>query len=258
MKLHIPEILNNDVFLTSKINCKWNKDIASEIYTNSENEKFSIAINKISNKAMIGLTAAIAEWALWRLNESQKEKGLDLSMYFQVIESHWAGAIDKNYFYDWTYNDNNKEGVVAGALWIILRYLQRIRRWYLEGSYFITDDAAILVTLTRYLIPKSQKGKFDTWLTGCLTTLSMLYPARYDTKELDYDEYQDEFYDSTDELPVPRELFFSAEFDYKKMNLHKLINDFLSHSDYQENEFLSKPDEMIKNSFKGTPYIYTN
>lgn len=70
------------------------------------------------------------------------------------------------------------------------------------------------------------------------------------------DEYEEKSYDSSEELPIPRQFFWDEDFDYKMTDNSKLLNVFLSSISYKDDPFINSPEKMIKAGFQGTPYKY--
>jgi len=63
-------------------------------------------------------------------------------------------------------------------------------------------------------------------------------------------------YDSTAEPVIPRNFYWDVDFDYRTADNTSIINGYLSGLDYRNNQFLSSPETMIEEGFKGTPYKY--
>lgn len=256
MILNVPNLLNNKQYLEASLNFKWNAKISLKIFPKSENDKFIDIINKISHKAKIGLAAALGEWVIWQMYQHKINQNESMDKEFKILETYWAGAIDKYYFNNKQYGLNNEDNSKMNeTLYITLASMKYLQISYIKSSYFVGLGFAPLVNLINYITPN--KILFENWLSDSLKRLVRTFPAVYDPSTLNNFDYEDEKYDSTPEFPVPREFFFQPDFDYQTADIPQLLNNFLSQLDYNNNEFLSKPEEMLEKGFAGTPYVYT-
>ena len=116
---------------------------------------------------------------------------------------------------------------------------------YSKGNIYLAEELVNQAELARHIIPK--KKAFTDWFTDVLRRLSATFP-----RGEEYDR-ESEFYDASDEVPVPRE-FFNASFEYSKKVADSALASFLSGLDPAANPYLATPEEMKVAGFEGTPY----
>ncbi|QBH97023.1 hypothetical protein EKN56_11830 [Limnobaculum zhutongyuii] len=247
--LVIPKILESQFLIESDLNYEWEKEHCRMYYIEYINDKLSHALWQLNHKSTVGLATALAEWILWRLSLSSNNPFIQE---FNEIEAMWAGLISKDYIFDSLYKGKKDSDKVMGPLWVTLKCMEDVRFSYIEGKIFINEKLSALAAIARLVTPESQF--FDNWIANCIKKAIVLFPAEYDRAECNDPS---ERYNSSHELPIPREFFFDFDFDYLTANVNKLLTDFISSLDYTVNDFLNPPEVMINNGYVGTPYIYT-
>lgn len=246
--LVIPKILESCFSVNDELNYHWNEKTSSDYYFNYINEKLSKALWSLNHKATVGLATALSEWVLWRLIKVSKQ---DLSWEITAIEAMWAGIIDKHYIKEWNYESDIQIDKVKGPLWVVLNCMDDIRYNYLEGDIFINAKVSTIAAIARLITPDTLL--FDDWLTSCVKKSAKLFSVEYDRNECNN---PNEYYNSSHELPIPREFYFDPAFDYSTENVDELLAAFVSSLDYKKNEFLNSPEVMIENGYTGIPYEY--
>lgn len=245
--LKIPNLLNSPDFTEANLSYKWDENLPHYLYREAKDDRLNDLFIQMNHKSSLGLAAAMGEWIFWRLH-----KFIDLKGAISTIEPLWAGLIDKRYIVDWGYDCNFESDNLRGPKWVALIALEDTRSYYLSGNYFINTTMDKLALLARHITP--DPNMFDTWLIDCIKRCIALFPTTYDRRGVSGSEKH--YYDSSNEPPIPREFYFSPEFEYDKSNIPKLLNDYLSSLSWQENDFLSPPDDMKNRGFIGTPYQY--
>ncbi|MDR2948756.1 MAG: hypothetical protein LBV71_06060 [Prevotella sp.] len=250
--LTIPKILDTPEFLDAPLGYKWDKNSAGYYSVDAENEKIVDALWQLNHKATYGLATALGEWIYWR-----SSKYINKETTLLALEAQWAGLVHYLYGVNWKFGNEYISTPVDGPFWAMMTCMQDCRESYMTGDYFINSKTDNLAILARHISP--DKEFFDTWLNNILHTSSNLFPARYDRQEIfeNMDDYEDKYYDSTDEPAIPRQFFWEPDYSFENEDNVKLINDFLSNLDYKNNTFLSSPRSLLKRNFKGTPYIRT-
>ncbi|MBC1374390.1 hypothetical protein HCB45_15025 [Listeria sp. FSL L7-0091] len=249
--LKIPDILNSPSFYDAKLDYKWNSNMRYDWDEKVSNQKLFHIFLKLNHKASIGMAAALAEWVYWRLHTKD-----DIDILEKHIETLWASIIDKRYVKKWEYDfipgENDK---VHGVKTIALESLERSNRNFLDGAYNISAELDGQAMLARYICP--DKKLFDSWLESCIRKLIPLFPIEYDRDNPSaYNDDEDPYYDSSHEQPIPREFFFSSDFDYTPRNTQVALDNLLSNLSYTNNELLNTPETMLAEGFIGTSYRY--
>lgn len=249
--LTIPNILNSDEFLNTPLNYDWNGGSSSFYVVDAQNEKIGRALWLLNHKATLGIATALGEWIFWRLSSYTDRPKVN-----QILEAHWAGVINKHYFFNWAFEEEYLSDVLEGPTWAMLSCLQYPRTIYFQGGFFINKKVSNLAMLARHIT--SNKKFFDDWFSHILAKSSKLFPAQYDRQEIldNYDNYEDEIYDSSQEPAIPRDYYWKKDYSFEKINNVNTINNFLNSLNYEESEFILKPKEMIGEGFDGIPYKY--
>lgn len=253
MNLVLPEFLIETNYEDSKLDYKWNSNIEDKITTVAPT-KIADAVVKLNHKAMMGMATVLAELVFWRLHRFCEKEAQDLTDYTDFIEAAWAGIINKNYLAveisPLEYSDNKAQVV----LYNVDALLRPIANRYVKGSYFMQQFIAHLAAIVRHISPN--KELFDAWLIEHLDKSAELFPAQYNARKLILKRatYQNEVFDSSAEPPIPREFYFSSNFDYQTADIAALNQAYLDRLDYESNPYLNSPETMLKNGFTGTPY----
>ncbi|XKM12637.1 hypothetical protein RCS94_06320 [Orbaceae bacterium ac157xtp] len=249
--MKIPTILNHPEFLDAPLNYKWEDKTSTFYYVDAHNENIGKALWSLNHKATFGVATALAEWIFWRLSAHIKP-----IMINQSLESQWAGIIDKHYLIDWNFDKEYQSNPVQGPIWVMLKCIQYPREAYVNGYIFINKKIPNLAMLARHISP--DKKLFDEWLSHILKKSAHYFPAQYSYEEIlkDLKNHEGDIYNSTREPAIPRAFFWDLDYDFDKADNHKIINEFLSSLNYQDNQFLIKPRQMIEEGFMGTPYKY--
>lgn len=246
--LVMPKILKSHFSINDELNYEWDKEKCGIYYHEYINEKLSRVLWSLNHKATVGLATALSEWILWRLTLSNQN---EFTQDFNSLEAIWVGLVDKKYIID-LLGKRKKEGdKVMGPLWVTFKCMEDVRYNYIEGKMFINEKVSSLAAIARLVTPDS--GFFDNWLSNTIKKAVELFPAEYYRGECNDLR---ERYDSSGELPIPREFYFDPAFDYSTENVDTLLTDFLSSLDYKNNEFLNSPEVMIENGYIGIPYEY--
>ncbi|XKM12642.1 hypothetical protein RCS94_06345 [Orbaceae bacterium ac157xtp] len=250
MTKQAPSILNNDDFLNSDINVKWGKDSKGYFLFKVQNEKLLDIVLTLNHKAIIGLTAALSEWIFWRISKIFSIESITLN-----TDVLWLGQIDKRYINNSQYGNEQKEDIYDDILWVLFGCLDEIRYNYTIGSYRIIYRVVNLAMLARYITPNP--SVFDTWLADVLKRATKLFPAQYNRQDVrDHPKKYPEFYDSSNEPPIPREFFFEPDFDYETANIDELLSAFMQKVDHSNPLYFKPAKEMIAEGFVGIPYVY--
>lgn len=249
MKYIVPEILNNEKFLKSKIDVKWDKDSKGYFLFKVQNEKLIDIVLKLNHKAIMGLSAALSEWAFWRINDVYPVEST-----IPATDAVWLGLIDKCYINNSTYKGDTQD-IYDDILWVVCGCLDAIRYNYTTGSYRIIYRVINLAMLVRYITP--DQSIFDSWLSDRLEQAIKLFPAQYDSRDvLSHPEKYPESYDSSNEPPIPREFFFEPNFKYETANIDELLATFIQKVDHSDPLYFKPAEKMVKEGFIGTPYVY--
>ncbi|MBC2215137.1 hypothetical protein HCA87_06085 [Listeria welshimeri] len=250
--LKIPDILNNPSFYDAELDYKWSSKMVIDWEEKIFNEKLFNLFLKLNHKASIGMAAALAEWIYWRLH---KKDNIDTLL--QHIETLWVDLIDKRYVKKWQYDFIPTErDKIHGVKTIAIESLERSNRNYLNGRYNISAELDGQAMLARYICP--DKKLFDSWLESCIRKLIPLFPVEYDRSSKSKPEKNGKpYYDSSHEQPIPREFFFSPDFEFTSKNTQEALDNFLINLSYKDNDLLNTPETILAEGFKGTPYRYT-
>ncbi|MBC1251736.1 hypothetical protein HB765_03825 [Listeria welshimeri] len=249
--LKIPDILNNPSFYDAELDYKWSSDMRYEWDEKVSNSKLFNIFLKLNHKASIGMAAALAEWIYWRLHKKD-----DIYILSKYIKTLWADIIDKRYVKKWEFEFNpDEDDIIHGVKTVAIESLERSNRNYLNGRYNISAELDGQAMLARYICP--DKNLFDTWLEECIRKLIPLFPVKYDRDNpSEYNKDDDPYYDSSHEQPIPKEFFFSPDFELTSKNTQEALDNFLINLSYKDNNLLNTPETMLAEGFIGTPYRY--
>ncbi|XKM12641.1 hypothetical protein RCS94_06340 [Orbaceae bacterium ac157xtp] len=250
MTIQIPSILNNESFLIDESLIPWDETKIDYFTYNVQNEKLVDLLWKLNHKATFGLATALSEWIFWRFNKTR-----NVSSVMRPVEAMWLGIINKQYMINWDYSGAKGDFTFANIVWVVFNSQLYIRDNYIKGDYQIQFRVMNLAMLARYITPN--KSLFDNWFSDCLARLVQLFPAQYDRGDvMNHPKNYPEFYDSSLELPIPREFFFESGFDYEKTDIDGLLSQFMAQVDHSNPTFFRTPEDMLKKGFVGIPYVY--
>lgn len=243
--LTIPKILDTPEFYDAPLSYKWKDSSAEFYYVDAKNDKVYEGIAKLNYKATLGMATALCEWVYWRvLNHTETPEPLAKV----GIESLWASVVDKQYSFTWHYGSGKYQTDPAnGAMYAMLKCIGgSIASYHTGNSVF--KDIDHLAMLARHIAP--DQSFFDQWFKRTLEKATELFPF------VETENNPASKYDCSLEPVVPREFFFDPDYDYETADNVKLINNFLSSIDYENNKALNNPKKMIEQGFQGTPYKY--
>jgi hypothetical protein len=210
----------------------WNEEQALEPI----DDEFLARLKNISQRAIIAFTAATAEWIVHRF------AGLaDLSLPIQFLEAAWAMIIELRYCgATWEGYTKESEGWAGPVRRPIAIGMNKVH--YTFEAITEYDDpetsGASLTNLAQYVL--TDPAPYLKWRERVMKRLETLYPLN-----------------RADKLgeAVPREAL-DPEFDFRLEQTERLVNQFLASLAYRSNPFLNSPDKMLKQGFKGTPYVF--
>jgi hypothetical protein len=187
-------------------------------------------IGKVEHRSVVLFCAGTAGWIAWRLSGHTDDPSL-----FNCIEATYASVVDWRYF-----NRPKKfkigKGPIQGpkevAIYLLAKSVDRAGR----GMY-VADIGGFLCKLVEHVLPGSVKP-FRAWRDEVLDRLRKLEPHHPDKPTGN---------------PVPREILNPGA-EFKRSDLPKLLAAFVRTLDYKKNPYLSPPDKMAANGFKGVPY----
>ncbi|MBC1348867.1 hypothetical protein HCX58_04340 [Listeria welshimeri] len=250
--LKIPDILNDPSFYDAELDYKWDRKMVTDWDDKVSNYKLFNIFLKLNHKASIGMAAALAEWIYWRLHTKD-----NIDILSKHIETLWVSLIDKRYVKKWEYDFiPGERDKTHGVKTIALHSLEMSNSNYLDGAYNISAELDGQAMLARYICP--DKKLFDSWLESCIRKLIPLFPVEYDRSNKSKPKKNGKsYYDSSHEQPIPREFFFSPDFELNPKNTQEALDNFLINLSYKDNDLLNTPETMLAEGFKGTPYRYT-
>lgn len=253
--LTIPKILDIPEFYDAPLDYKWNNSIEDRITTIAPEKVIDIVV-KLNHKAQVGLATACSELIYWRLYKFHEKNRQDLTDYITFIEAAWASIIDKLYLAvemsPLDYGDNKVEFVLYNTDALFRPVAKR----YTNGSYFTYELVANIVAIAKHISP--DKDVFDSWLIDCLKRSKVLFPAQYDVDDIIFERpiYKKMIYDSSSEPAIPREFYFTPDFDYRTADIAAINQAYLDKLDDKNNPYLNSPEKMLGMGFQDTPYKY--
>ena len=231
---NVPDIILKSKSIGHRIDFKWSKNKMEKFLDPLEgNEELQIALDQISHKAAVGLTAALVEWIHWRFTGYTKAAN-DVE---KRIEALWCSINNMENSKPLDFDTDLEMPVrscVNGPIWLALMTAKMVDVRYKKGSYFLQSEIIGLALLTRHVTPK--KKVFDKWLNSIISQLVRLYPCQYDYTDLD--ESDEAVYDSSNEPVICREFFFDDQFIYSPEAAEKALYNFIDNLDQKANPFL--------------------
>lgn len=255
-----PELFKKINYLHKPLAYKWTEAMSERaVARDVEQEKLLSLLCQLNYKAVFGLGAAAGEWIFWRFPHWRSEvSGKNMDVAFQATEAHWYGLINKHYIYTWTnttlYEDLPKgKDRIERPIWVTHRLQERTRYSYIGTEPSLYGDVTRLLILARYI--SSEEVLFDAWLTDCLKRATKLFPnQQWPADEELTRENMDSGYDSNNDPFIPREFYFTSNFDYESADLVEMQQILLKQADYKANDLLNPPEDMIAEGFQGIPY----
>lgn len=235
---NVPEIIMKSKSIGQTIDFKWSKSKMEKFLDPfEENQELQIALDQISHKAAVGLTAALTEWVHWRFTGYTKAAN-DIE---KRLEALWCSIKDPEYSKPLDFDtdlDMPVKSSVNGPIWLALMSVKMVDVRYRKGSYFLQNEIIGLALLARHITPK--KKIFDKWFSHVMIELTRLFPCQYSYANLD--ESDAGIYDSSNEAVISREFFFDSKFKHSPEASEKALNDFINNLDMKANPFLQKPE----------------
>lgn len=219
---------------TTEIRFQWD-DWNTEVVEELPDDLFIDSLRRISDRAVLALTVATAEWVVYRFEPLNDDR-----CPWQFLEAVWAAGVDWRYLSEtWDSQTGEEEwnGPVRGTLRASMMgvddvvYAARLGQNLTPGALWVSNIAT-------HVLPVAEP--FREWRDRALRRLAVLYPRNED--------------DLIGEV-VPREaLDLAREFRISETEI--LTNEFLRRLDYKQNSFLALPDELLQDGFTGTPYVF--
>lgn len=233
---NVPEIILKSKSIGHRIDFKWTKSKMEKFLDPFEaNQELQIALDQISHKAAVGLTAALVEWVHWRFTGYTKAAN-DIE---KRLEALWCSINDREFSKPLNFDTDLEMPVkscVNGPIWLALMSAQMVDVRYRKGSYFLQNEIIGLALLARHISPR--KKIFDKWFSTTMMEVTRLFPCQYSYANLDQSD--EAVYDSTNEPVICREFFFDPKFKYSPEASKKALNDFINNLDTNANPFLQK------------------
>jgi hypothetical protein len=209
----------------------WNTESVEE----APDDFFVEALSGVSDRAVLALTTAIAEWVVYRFEPLNPDQ-----LPGQFLEAAWAAGVNWGYLSEiWdSVADPDKwngpvRGPVAASMMAVDEVLHaaRLGENLKTGSRWASNIAA-------HVLPRPEP--FREWRDRVVQRLAVLYPR--DDDDLIGDVVAREVFDLTRE--------------FRLAETESLINRFLRSLDYSSNPFLVSPAEFVEAGLKGTPYVF--
>ena len=191
-------------------------------------------LDNLSYRSLIGYYLVSGEWIVSRLRPF-----LANSLPYEYLEAGWVMSIDWRYGDDWELLEADSEwtGPVKGPVREAMKWISFSIQQSDEGGN-VAWGAAHITKLTEYILPSH--SAYVQWRERILPRLETLYPR-----------------DSHDRLGdvVPREAY-DPEVDFKVDEGAFLVSQFLGRMQNTPNRFLNSSEEMRRNGFAGTPFVF--
>jgi hypothetical protein len=206
-------------------------------YLESNEDMFVKACESLEPEALIAFAIAQAEWIVARLCPY-----LDAKIPQQYLEAAWCALIDRHYASPVELDGVEWSGPVKGPIRVAVAIINDAL-YDSNGLNFTLPCATLMKSLAEHILVHSER--FDRWQDSCMERLLRTFPIR---KELRADVFSQE-----EPTLVPREIF-DLEYPFTREMATPLLRSFLSSVDYTKNPFLSSPEVMVHEGFRGTPY----
>jgi hypothetical protein len=198
-------------------------------------KKLAKQLKKLSERANIAFAVATTEWIVYRL-----EWVLDDPMPFDYLEAAWAQIVDFRYSFVWwdPLHDHEWTGPVKGPIREAIAWVMEIIRVVEEDREHPARMCASLSRLAEYVM--TDAAPYRAWRDRVIKRLEQYYP-------LDRSEPLGDV--------VPREAL-DPDFAFRPNQTEALVNQFLSRLNPKDHEFLNSHDDLLKEGFEGTPYVF--
>ena len=216
----------------------WDEWRVEEAYQPADPE-FMAAMARVSHRANVAFCIASAEWIVWRF-----EHLFNNPMPLVYLEAMWTANIHTAYGRYIETDDDDWRGVVKGPINIALAIVIDLV-WGIEDTV-PGENASWIANLANLVI--ADASPYERWRKEVLGRLEELSPRPVEVEE-------NPFEDDEDPGPwVPREVFDTTHrFDGSRTR--EYLTQFLNSVDYNTNEFLYSPSEVLEfPDFETVPY----
>lgn len=227
----IPEYIRNAKVQNNELLYTWDEWNLESNLGPFDKDKYAL-LKALSLRAGFAMLVGAAEWVVYRLDPFMSTETLPID----AIEAGWAQEIDYRYALPWNPFEEWK-GPVFGPVKKVCMLMSDAAD-YLGKRVDVARPAAKVLAVASHVL--QDNSAYKEWENQILRRLAGMYPLIPDDPLGD---------------PVPRQaLDPDIVFDVSESEM--LINSFLVDLDYEENPFLSKPDQMLEWGFEGKPYAY--
>jgi hypothetical protein len=187
-------------------------------------------LQAISQRAVVGFTIATAEWIASRF-----ERLMEVTRPRQYLEAAWAQQIDMRYGWTWPPFDN-WTGPIHGSLRVAVQRVA-VALANARDDQDPSWSGATCSHLAESVM--SVTDPYRLWRNDVLTNLEKLRPFNGD--------------DPLGDVVPPQML--DPDFDRVAGDPEAMMNQYLRRLDWRSNPFLSAPQMMLSNGYRGTPYM---
>lgn len=239
MSYQLPKYILKASINTPKIHYEWDDTHPRSAY-GTGSEGLITELSTVTPRAKIAMGIGVYEWIVGRFASLSS----DLTPFY-FAEATWCANVSIHYL---DYLELDREywrGPVRGPLWSAICILN-------DMIFLYNEDAepalrvAWLANLALHVLPTG--SLFREWLDYCVAQVRCFY-----TEPPDKDPFENLFQEDFGGPFVPREVL-DPLFDFSIDMTDRLIDQFLNHVDYKNNNFLQAPDVMIEDGFEGIPY----
>ncbi|NJK32785.1 MAG: hypothetical protein HC927_10455 [Deltaproteobacteria bacterium] len=232
------------------IDFEWEEGNTRQYYHDRTSDQLSAKIRPISPRGKLALSAAIAEWVIWRLD------GLaafdDARDY---VAAAWAAVIDSRYLLEWGLPDDvEPAGPALEPQWIAAHLLDDVFEVG-ERRAPNTYQVNYLAFLAQHVV--GSHPAYKRWLAAAMERLVELSPISPATREFYKTTYHTKAEVDGFEwgAPVPRAALDTTR-DYDVAQVPADLDAYLRSLDPASNPFLATPEALLDEGFEGTPYTY--
>lgn len=203
-------------------------------------------LDRLTNKANLGLAIATAEWGVFSLS-----RNTDVSLTLQFIEAAWAGAVHGGYLNYTEFDVDQWRGPERGPLYLFMLILNDAVH-ELRSDPRIASRACWAFNLANHVIPDPRP--FQSWWNACLSRMEAFHT---EAAEFDAAEVPDIFEDFPNQgIPVPSQAF-DPGFPYDRSVAANLWDDYLATLAPASNRFLAPPERLSElDTLPSHPYRY--
>ena len=198
-------------------------------------EPFVDALRRMSDRAILALTVAMAEWIVFRF-----QPFADVSLPSHFLEAAWAAGADWRYHseaWDAIVDAERWTGPIKGPVSAAMFAVDVASQGYRVGDD-LTDSALSVSNIALHVLPQSER--FRDWRDRSVARLTVLYPRNEN--------------DAIGPV-VPREVFELTR-EYDSEYTEQFLNGLLRSLDYHANPFLASPETLKETGFVGKPYTF--